>query len=48
MVKNRLLTGQRHPGGYVLMPACEIAPGTPEENLEAIEVAIYDHGFYEA
>ena len=47
-VKNCLLTGKKHPGGYVLMPACEIAPGTPEENLEAIEAAIYDYGFYEA
>ncbi|MDR1922199.1 MAG: hypothetical protein LBS31_10740 [Candidatus Adiutrix sp.] len=46
-VKNCLLAGKRHPGGYVLMPACEIAPGTPHENLEAIEAAIFDHGFYQ-
>jgi uroporphyrinogen decarboxylase len=42
-----LKAGMKHPGGFVLMPACEITAGVPLENLDAIADALYDHGFYE-
>ncbi|MDR1648903.1 MAG: hypothetical protein LBR71_01470 [Synergistaceae bacterium] len=42
-----LKAGMKHPGGFLLMPACEIAANLPLENLDAIADALYDHGFYE-
>jgi uroporphyrinogen decarboxylase len=41
-----LRTGMKHPGGFVLMPACELPPATPPENLEALARAVYEHGYY--
>jgi len=45
-VKRSLAEGMRHPGGFILMPSCELPPCTPLRNVEAIELAIADHGFY--
>lgn len=47
-VKRCLTVGMRHPGGFLLMPACEFPPFTPQANVEAIERALADHGFYSA
>jgi uroporphyrinogen decarboxylase len=41
-----LKAGMKHPGGYVLMPACELPPGTPLPNLDALARAVYEHGYY--
>jgi uroporphyrinogen decarboxylase len=41
-----LKTGMKHPGGYILMPACEFPPSTPPENVEALAEAVYEHGYY--
>jgi uroporphyrinogen decarboxylase len=41
-----LEVGMRHPGGFILMPACELPPGTPLENIDAIARALYEHGYY--
>ena len=38
--------GMKHPGGYILMPACEFPPNTPVENLEAVAQAVFEHGYY--
>jgi len=35
-----------HPGGFVLMPACELPPDTPRENIEYIAEALFEHGYY--
>lgn len=45
-VKRCLTAGMHHPGGFFLMPACEFPPFTPQANVEAIERALADHGFY--
>ncbi len=45
-VQRSLIEGMRHPGGFILMPSCEFPPYTPLRNVEAIELAIADHGFY--
>jgi len=41
-----LKAGMKHPGGYILMPACEFPPNTPVENLEAVAQAVFEHGYY--
>jgi uroporphyrinogen decarboxylase len=41
-----LKTGMRHPGGYILMPACAIPPNTPIKNVEAVAHALFEHGYY--
>jgi uroporphyrinogen decarboxylase len=41
-----LKAGMKHPGGYILMPACELPPSTPLENLDALARAVYEHGYY--
>jgi uroporphyrinogen-III decarboxylase len=28
------------------MPACELPPNTPFENMEAMAQAVYEHGYY--
>lgn len=38
--------GKRHPGGYILMPACEFPPDTPFENVEALAEALLRDGYY--
>ena len=38
--------GKNHPGGFILMPSCEIPPDTPEKNIEAIALALFEHGYY--
>jgi len=38
--------GMEHEGGYILMPACELPPNTPFENMEAMAQAVYEHGYY--
>lgn len=42
-----LESGKRHPGGFVLMPACGFPPDTPLENVEAIAQGLLDCGFYD-
>lgn len=44
--KRCLSAGMKHRGGFILMPACELPPETPLENIKAVEQAICDHGFY--
>jgi uroporphyrinogen decarboxylase len=41
-----LKAGMEHPGGYVLMPACELPPNTPLGNVEAVAHALFEHGYY--
>lgn len=41
-----LKAGMKHPGGYILMPACEFPPSTPLANLDALALAIYENGYY--
>lgn len=38
--------GMDHPGGFMLMPACEFPPFTPRRNVDALEQALADFGFY--
>ena len=46
-VKRCLRDGMKHPGGYILMPACEFPPDTPLQNIEALAQALYEYGYYE-
>ncbi|MBI5589446.1 MAG: hypothetical protein HY881_03070 [Deltaproteobacteria bacterium] len=41
-----LTAGMKHPGGFMLMPACEFPPDTPLENLEALAHTLFMHGYY--
>lgn len=45
-VKRCLKAGMKHPGGFILMPACELPPHTPLKNIEAIAQALYEFGYY--
>ena len=45
-VKRCLHSGMKHPGGFILMPACELPPDTPLENMDAIARALLDAGYY--
>jgi len=45
-VKRCLRSGMKHPGGFMLMPACEIPPDTPLEAIDAIAEALFDFGYY--
>lgn len=45
-VKRCLTAGMKHPGGFVLMPACELPPDTPPENIGALAKALYEYGYY--
>ena len=45
-VRKSLRVGMNHPGGFLLMPACELPPDTPFENVEAVARALYTHGYY--
>jgi uroporphyrinogen decarboxylase len=45
-VRRCLETGKKHPGGFVLMPACEFPPDTPLENVDALAEALFDYGYY--
>jgi uroporphyrinogen decarboxylase len=35
------------PGGYVLMPGCDIPPSSPPYNIHALKKAVMDFGFYD-
>ena len=41
-----LAAGMKHPGGFILMPACEFPPDTPLENLEALAHTLFEQGYY--
>ncbi|MBI5252412.1 MAG: uroporphyrinogen decarboxylase family protein [Desulfomonile tiedjei] len=41
-----LESGMKHPGGFVLMPSCEIPPEMPLENIGVIAEALFEHGYY--
>ncbi|SLM31885.1 putative Methyltransferase [Desulfamplus magnetovallimortis] len=45
-VSRCLDAGMKHPGGFILMPACEFPPDTPMENLDAIARTLYEKGYY--
>lgn len=45
-VRRCLEAGRKHPGGFVLMPACEFPPDTPLENVEALGHALCERGYY--
>ncbi len=45
-VERCLTAGKRHPGGFVLMPACELPPDTPIKNLEALAQTLYEKGYF--
>ncbi|MGB6067843.1 MAG: uroporphyrinogen decarboxylase family protein [Desulfomonilaceae bacterium] len=45
-VKRCLQSGMKHPGGFMLMPACEIPPDMPLETVNAIAKALFEHGYY--
>ncbi len=42
-----LTAGMKHPGGFILMPACELPPDTPTENLEALAGTLSERGYYQ-
>ncbi len=44
--KRCLNIGMKHPGGFILMPACELPPDTPLENIEAVAEAVFEYGYY--
>ncbi|MFC1920025.1 uroporphyrinogen decarboxylase family protein, partial [Chloroflexota bacterium] len=39
--------GRKHPGGFMLMPGCELPPMAPEENVWAMMQAVSDLGWYD-
>lgn len=41
-----LKDGMEHPGGFILMPACELPPNTPLPNMEAMAQAVFEHGYF--
>ena len=41
-----LKAGKEHAGGFILMPACELPPNSPFENVEAVARAVFEHGYY--
>jgi len=45
-VKRCLEAGKKHPGGFVIMPACEFPPDTPLENVDALAEALFEHAYY--
>ena len=45
-VRRCLEAGMHREGGFVLMPACELPPDTPLENIDAIALALAEYGFY--
>jgi len=45
-VRRCLEAGKKHPGGFVIMPACELPPDTPLENVDALAEALFEHGYY--
>ncbi len=45
-VERCLTAGMKHQGGFILMPACELPPDTPLENLEALACTLYEKGYY--
>ncbi|MGO9315484.1 MAG: uroporphyrinogen decarboxylase family protein [Syntrophobacteraceae bacterium] len=45
-VRRCLEAGKKHPGGFVLMPACEFPPDTPLENVDALADALFEYGYY--
>lgn len=46
-VERCLAAGMKHPGGFILMPACEMPPDTPFENVEALAATLYEKGYYQ-
>lgn len=46
-VRRCLTTGMKHPGGFILMPACELPPDTPMTNLETLARILYEWGYYQ-
>lgn len=44
--KNLLFNMKNHPGGYVLMPSCDLSPNTNPLNLQAMYQANIDFGKY--
>jgi uroporphyrinogen decarboxylase len=44
--KRCLQSGMKHPGGFILMPACEIPPDMPLENIDAVAEALFEFGYY--
>ncbi len=41
-----LREGMRHPGGFILMPECEIPPDTPPETMDIIAEVLFNEGYY--
>ena len=41
-----LQAGMKHPGGFILMPACELPPDTPFTNMEVLARTLYENGYY--
>ena len=46
-VERCLTAGMKHPGGFILMPACEFPPDTPVENVNAIARTVYEKGYFQ-
>jgi uroporphyrinogen decarboxylase len=44
--KQCIRVGKEHDGGFILMPACEFPPDTPDENIDAVARAVYECGYY--
>lgn len=47
LCRTAIETGRKAPRGFMLMPGCEIPPGTPPHNVYVMRKAIDDFGWYE-
>lgn len=44
--KTCLQQGMAHPGGFILMPSCELPPDMPLTNVQAVAKALFEEGYY--
>jgi uroporphyrinogen decarboxylase len=45
-VNRCLQSGMKHPGGFILMPSCELPPDMPLESVDAIAETLLENGYY--
>ncbi len=44
--KTCLQQGKAHPGGFILMPSCELPPDMPLASIQAVATALFEEGYY--
>jgi uroporphyrinogen decarboxylase len=47
LTKACILKGRKHPGGYMLVPGCELPPKAPDDNVYAMLQAVSDFGWFD-